>query len=279
MTELVTIGIVLYRNSAQEIARCLNALKRQTRIDAIKEILIRDQGGGDALEHVGQWCERHAMPVPIRISSGANLGFGGGHNTLFASSDPVSTAYLCLNPDGFMHPRCLEVMLESARKQHWSGIFEAIQEPVMHPKRFDPKTGTTAWCSAACLLIPASLYREIRGFDEDFFLYCEDVDLSWRAKAAGQRCFTCAQAWFFHYAEDRGDRQIEIWRSAHLLAHKWRAHQFKTHAVNVLASLVDIDRDLLEQQTTHIEPHSIPEIFRALPNFRNQLTFAEPMWT
>ncbi|MGI4855368.1 MAG: glycosyltransferase family 2 protein [Janthinobacterium lividum] len=278
MTELVTVGIILYRNSVQEIERCLTSLKRQTCIASVKEILIRDQGGGDALKHVRHWRETHGMPVPIRMSVGANLGFGGGHNNLFAASDLASTAYLCLNPDGFMHPRCLQEMMEAARKQHWSGIFEAIQEPVMHPKRFDPKTGATAWCSGACLLIPASIYRNVRGFDEDFFLYCEDVDLSWRVKAAGQRCFTCAQAWFFHYAMDRVERHAEIWRAAHLLAHKWRAHQFKAQAMNVLASLVDIDRHLLEQQVANIEPHSIPEIFRVLPDFRNQLTFAEPMW-
>lgn len=41
-----------------------------------------------------------------------------------------------------------------------------------------------AFCGAAVLLRMAAL-REVGDFDEDFFLYYEDTDLSWRLRAAG----------------------------------------------------------------------------------------------
>ena len=40
------------------------------------------------------------------------------------------------------------------------------------------------WLSGAALMIRKSLVDQIGCFDEDFFMYCEDVDLCWRANHA-----------------------------------------------------------------------------------------------
>jgi N-acetylglucosaminyl-diphospho-decaprenol L-rhamnosyltransferase len=274
----ISIGIILYRNPEREIRNCLNGLKTQTAISQIHEVVIRDQGGGDCKDFVEAWQKENGNALSIRFHAAKNSGFGAGHNALFRMASAESSAYLCLNPDGIMHPQCLEFLLYQAQLNGWRGIFEAIQEPVMHPKKFDPQTGETAWCSAACLLIPSAIYREMNGFDDDFFMYCEDVDLSWRVKAAGYHCYTCQDAWFFHYAMDRAAREVEIWRSACILAHKWRSAHFKKHAFNVLASLVDVDQEELREAIEKISQHAVGEIYRASPNFKNNLSFAEMMW-
>ena len=38
--------------------------------------------------------------------------------------------------------------------------------------------------TGAYLMMPAKLYRELGGFDENYFMYGEDLDLCWRIKAA-----------------------------------------------------------------------------------------------
>jgi N-acetylglucosaminyl-diphospho-decaprenol L-rhamnosyltransferase len=45
--------------------------------------------------------------------------------------------------------------------------------------------GTAEWISGACMLVRRSAYVEIGGFDERFFLYCEDADLCRRLWQAG----------------------------------------------------------------------------------------------
>src|SRR5438309_1087708 len=50
----------------------------------------------------------------------------------------------------------------------------------------------------------AALYRramldDVGGFDEDFFMYLEDVDLAWRARCAGWRCVYAADAVVHHW--------------------------------------------------------------------------------
>ncbi|GEL94971.1 glycosyltransferase [Cellulomonas composti] len=44
-----------------------------------------------------------------------------------------------------------------------------------------------AWLSGACLAVSDDAWQLLAGFDERYFLYWEDVDLSWRARAAGLR--------------------------------------------------------------------------------------------
>lgn len=275
----ISIGLILYKNDEIEIDHCLTALKAQTACGLIGEVLIRDQGGGECRMFVENWTAANPGALNILFTEGSNIGFGAGHNVLFSTVSPKSTAYLCLNPDGVMHPDCLEEMVKVATLEKWRGIFEPLQEPVMHPKVFSPQTGVTAWCSGACLLIPNNIYTEIGGYDDDFFLYCEDVDLSWRVKAAGYQCFACSKAFFFHYAMDRAARVVEIWKSACILAHKWRSTNFKHHALNVLASLVDIHRDELQTETEKFRQRPIEDVYRANPDFKNNLTFSEAMWT
>jgi N-acetylglucosaminyl-diphospho-decaprenol L-rhamnosyltransferase len=51
----------------------------------------------------------------------------------------------------------------------------------------------------AFILIKASLFANLQGFDEDFFVYSEDTDLCFRLKKAGYTSFYLAQAEMLHY--------------------------------------------------------------------------------
>lgn len=114
---------------------------------------------------------------------GENLGHGGGHNRLMSSSDADLT--LILNPDVLVAPDLLVELLKVLARPR-TGLAEARQLPSEHPKDFDPDTGKTSWCSGACLLGATGLIREAGGFDAaSFFLYGDDVDLSWRVRLAG----------------------------------------------------------------------------------------------
>ena len=41
------------------------------------------------------------------------------------------------------------------------------------------------WVNAACLVLPQAVWQALGGFDETYFMYCEDVDLCLRLRLAG----------------------------------------------------------------------------------------------
>lgn len=156
-----------------------------------------------------------------------NLGSARGHNALAESAD---TDYLLiLNPDVVVSPRLFENMLRPFHRKT-TGMVEAKQLPIEHPKAYDPVTGETGWATTACALTPTSLFRQIEGFDADtFFLYCDDVDYSWRVREAGYKVIFAPNAVVFHdkrVAKDgawqpSGAERRYSAEAALMMAHKW----------------------------------------------------------
>jgi hypothetical protein len=126
----------------------------------------------------------------------ANLGSSGGNNRLGATGD--EDLVLVLNPDTYPAPTMLSELLAVAADDR-VGIAEARQLPLEHPKCYDLRRGDTGWASGCCMLLRRSLFRRLSGFDsEHFFLYCDDVDLSWRVRLAGLRVVHVPTAVVFH---------------------------------------------------------------------------------
>jgi len=277
MYPTIAIGIIFYNNSIDDIQKCFRGILNQTALAQIREVIIIDQGEGDNADYILQWKEsQDQISFNLVVLTGENKGFGGGHNNLVNHSN--SDLYLALNPDGFMHPTCLDELLILAKSKNWTGLFEAIQEPIMHSKYYDPNTGLTDWCSGACLLVSKSIYKYLNGFDEDFFLYCEDVDISWRARANNIQCFTCSEALFFHFAEDRESRQIEIWKSAMILAYKWRSRSFYDFSRKILMGISNNAAQSFEKNMINIRKQSHKSVRSISPNFNYGLNFSKPMW-
>jgi hypothetical protein len=114
-----------------------------------------------------------------------HLGFGESVNYLFKAVQPPECFILC-NPDSFPMPGCLTSLMNTY-VQEGAGIVEATQWPNAHPKEFVNGTLETPWASGAFDLISSKAFEELGGFDPIYFLYVEDVDLSWRAWIAGYR--------------------------------------------------------------------------------------------
>ncbi len=274
----ISIGIVLYQNSEQEVWSCLDSIASQEGSVVVQEVLIRDQGG--TLEDcVSRWMREHQTPFEIVFSAGKNIGFGSGHNILFESISSESIAYLCLNPDARLHPLCIQNLYQFAQSHSWNGLFEPQHEPVMLPKYYDPVSGITEWCSGACILIPASIYRELKGFDEQFFMYCEDVDFSWRARVLGFNCYVCVSARAFHFVGDRSGRMQMAATSQFILACKWGDLYDQ---LPVKERLIELkvkelhDLDLMSEAIMKIESDLISKV---RPNFSNGDIYAKALWT
>lgn len=223
----LAVGVVLYGNSAEELKRLTTSLD-----------VASDYGSKFSLH----WFDNTNKPEYARMlaaqgigpvrSNGKNLGFGTAHNRLmeevFAKTD--CDAYVCLNPDAIVHPAMFDEMLAQANRMHRPGLVEARQFPSEHPKPYDMVTYATPWCSGCSLLITRQCFEVTGGFDENLFLYCEDVDLSWRARHFGFDIAIAPQALVQHFTETRppgGNVAREMLRAGAYLAAKWGNDDFK----------------------------------------------------
>jgi GT2 family glycosyltransferase len=147
-------------------------------------------GSADVLERESQDLPRSFIRV------GHNSGFTGGNNIALRASQ--AKYVLLLNPDTVIAPDCLKILVMRAEQERGAGMIEPAMQPVEHPKMFDPKTQETSWCSGAGTLILRNALTRTGVFDETFFMYCEDVDLSWRMWSRGYRCVYEPRATFRH---------------------------------------------------------------------------------
>ena len=54
------------------------------------------------------------------------------------------------------------------------------------------------WASGAAMIVRASVFKEMRGFDEYFFAHQEEIDLCWRMQLAGYEIYSCPASVIYH---------------------------------------------------------------------------------
>ncbi|THD64009.1 MAG: hypothetical protein E7813_17405 [Bradyrhizobium sp.] len=277
----VAIGIVLFNNGADELTDLARTLQRAIARLAENEananpqgataVSIRLQNNGDSPIDPAIFGS-HAR---LGRSTG-NLGFGKAHNLLMreAFADGAEF-YLALNPDGKLHPDALIEMIAVARRNEGRALIEAAQFPEEPPKSFDALTFDTPWASGCCLLVPARIFDSIGGFDENIFLYFEDVDLSWRALAAGYSVKHAPRALIHHSwhrarpGTNHATRQVYL-DAARYLAKKWGNEAF----------VRKIESDLAARGW---EPKPFPKLIPSetdlsVADFSHGLRFASERW-
>ncbi|XPP27422.1 MAG: hypothetical protein ACNYNX_04340 [Leucobacter sp.] len=164
-----------------------------------------------------------------------------------------------LNPDALMEPSSLTEMLRTTAED--IGFIEARQIPIEHPKDYDPETGDTDWGSTACAMIPRELFDELRGFDaETFFLYCDDVDFSWRVRLAGKRVLYQPAARLFH---DKRLTPSADWPSSNA------ERYYSAEAALLLAYKYSRD-DVLKENLRAFEASRDPNLKKALEEFEER---------
>ncbi|WGD38059.1 glycosyltransferase family 2 protein [Lysinibacter sp. HNR] len=95
-----------------------------------------------------------------------------------------------LEPDGSVYPSAR--VIPSLRVGIGHALFANIWEKnpwssKYHNESEEDSARETGWLSGACVLIRKSIFDELDGFDEGYFMYFEDVDLGYRTGLAGYK--------------------------------------------------------------------------------------------
>lgn len=274
---VVALGVVTYNTPqemlerlAQSIAIAAQVLTGRLGFD-VKLVAI-DNGKPSSWELPG-WDFQ-------RLPSQGNVGFARGMNLLMQAAYAESScrAFVCVNPDGCLHRLAL---LELVRTHiaHPTALIEARQFPEEHPKPYDPRTLETEWASGACLLIPRRIFETLGGFDENLFMYVEDVDLSWRVRAQGGQVLVAPRALFAHSVMYRGSNQSEernMLLSGRYFAKKWGHDELSTWYETELCGRGFGPHSDLPSLPPIVSPTITDPAFT--PNFAHGMAFAPLRW-
>jgi GT2 family glycosyltransferase len=197
VTPEVDVLVVLH-NSTRFIQPLLNSLRRTT--VPVTLYFLDNASRDDTVPTLT--AALHTLPLKTYLlRSRTNNGFARGVN-LLARQGRGEFLFL-LNPDTELEDGCLERLLEHVKGDSKIGMCEARQQPREHPKIYDPQTHETTWCTGAAVLVRRKVFEELGGFDEHlFFMYCEDVDLSWKFWLRGWKCTYVPEAIVRHYNQD-----------------------------------------------------------------------------
>ncbi|MDP6417134.1 MAG: glycosyltransferase family 2 protein, partial [Gammaproteobacteria bacterium] len=212
-----TISLIIPNlNGLHFLKPCLESIRRQTR--APDEILIVDNGSTDGSQ---AFLQQEYTDVSI-LELGHNTGFSVAMNR---AVEAVSGDYVALlNNDTECEPQWLEKLAYAldqhpdigfcaAKMMHFNrrqiidtagdmfsiagfafkrGGLHIDQEQYNRPER------VFGACAGAAMY-RKSVFDDLGGFDEDFFIYQEDSDLSFRAQLAGFPCLFVPKAVVYHH--------------------------------------------------------------------------------
>lgn len=202
-------------NGEDLLPACLSSLRRQSYED-FETVVVDDASTDNSIELV-----ENGFPEVRILRLAENRGFSAAANAGIKSAGAELVALL--NNDTETDPGWLEALAQAADAHPEAGLFASklvdfydrgrldgagdslrlsgLPYRLGHGERdrgqFDEPRHVFGACAAAALYRRAML-DDIGLFDEDFFAYCEDGDLSFRAQLAGYRCLYVPEAVVYH---------------------------------------------------------------------------------
>ena len=202
--------VVVNWNSGAYLNKCLEAVLLQT-ISIAKIVVVDNASTDSSLALAGE-----LLPHVKLIQQSHNAGFAAGNNIAVKVAEGCEWIAF-LNPDAFPEPDWLVRLLAAAKSRPEGALFGSRMIQALDPERLDGvgdayHVSGVHWridhgqnvrspvvhgaevfsvCGAA-MLCRRDLFLEVGGFDESFFCYAEDVDLSFRLRLRGYR------SWYVH---------------------------------------------------------------------------------
>jgi GT2 family glycosyltransferase len=217
--------IIPHYNGAYHLPCCFNALRSQTYPHL--EIILADNGSTDE----SLTLTRRDFPDVKIIELGQNLGFAGAVNR--GIEQAKGEIIVPLNNDTEVAPGWAQALVDTLLAYPDAGIIASKmllfdRRDTLHSAgdgfgpdgipinrgvwqkdqgQFDQDTYIFGGCGGA-VAYRREMLDDIGPFDEDLFMYLEDVDLNWRAQLAGYRAVFAPNAVVYHHLSASGGGAI-----------------------------------------------------------------------
>ncbi len=213
MQPLVSVIIVNW-NGLDILARCLDSLQQQNYQPL--QIIVLDNASSDGSVALIE----NSFPQVALIKNQFNAGFALGNN--LGAKIATGKYLFLLNSDAWVKVATIGQLVKTLEEQPQIGLLGAkllnpdgsFQEAGMRidifgfpfAPSFDYVSKNSPqglftnffYVGGAAVLLERALFEHLGGFDESYFMFCEDVDLAWRARLLGEQAAVCLEAEVYH---------------------------------------------------------------------------------
>ena len=212
-----TFIILLNWNNAPDTIECLESL-RSIPNTSTHIILVDNNSTDGSLEKIKKWTNDQVFNIHI-ISLKENRGFSGGNNAGMEYALNQSADYIMLlNNDTLVTPEFFSIMLKAAEKDKnigivggliryfpeknniWfnGGTIDWFKGAFYHDHRLSSEIKESQFITGCLMLIRGEALKKSGGFDDQYFLNVEDVDLSFRIHQLGYRLDVESDSLIYH---------------------------------------------------------------------------------
>lgn len=226
------ISTVSHNHSDMIIA--MDSLRQATQMNDVI-VICRDNVGQEALS---QYCQQTGITY---IANGDKKGFATNNNLNYlhylSTLEPQPDDYfLLLNPDVQITTEALEnlrqFIIASGNEMVAGNLYLDAEEHVeddnirRFPKLWSfisayamndrstvirkadiPNVQSPLWASGALIAVKATVYQQLGGLDEKYYMYCEDIDFCYRAYQAGYKIAFSEETKAIHWRQ-RASRKL-----------------------------------------------------------------------
>lgn len=225
--------VILNFNKPEETIACLRSLQKIKIEDWSLKILLIDNGSTDnSVKLIKQ-----KFPKILIIENSKNLGFAAGANVGIRRALKEDSDYIfLLNNDTLINQRALVYLIKVIGEEQKIGIVSPTLKFKKQGRLFFDLGGRINWflgrtshqelttqefkkvrsekifpeyVSGCAMLVRREVFERVGFFDEDFFLYFEDVDFCLRSKAAGFKIVLVPKAIIFHRLSKSLDEELK----------------------------------------------------------------------
>ena len=219
--------IIVNYNGGAYLQDALDSLARQTRRDF--EVIVIDNASTDGSI---DGLETGALPDFTLMAESENHGYARASN--LAARRARGRWLVCLNPDAAASETWLDEIASGQARHPHAKMFASAQYDLVNPGQLDgvgdaylifgipwrggfgrpvselPGEGECFSPCGAGAVFERAIFLEHGGFDERFFCFCEDVDLGFRLRLAGETCIFLPDAVIHHVGGGASGRVSEF---------------------------------------------------------------------
>lgn len=202
----ISIIIVNYK-SKDQLRTCIASIFNKLTNKNFEIVIINNDKEEDLLETVAEFSgirlinlEKNvgfgkAVNAGAKIAQGEWLMFLNPDTQLVTNQSKMLSFFEATEEAGIISPKLIE---KSGETQKWSAgadpsllglVGNNIGLSKSKKRWTSRKTSEVDWVSGAAMVVKKTLFNKIGGFDENIFMYYEDIDLCKRAREAGKKIF------------------------------------------------------------------------------------------